>query len=147
MSGCISQKKYGFACHLLDLHAGFCHRSGHMLPGKQNSLLGSEGDHDPTIRLWKLALQAEHIPYRLKAALDFCLDWEGLALHISVTAYSISLVERQSRVNTHKWYLFSSNLGNAGFGHCPNNLIPSLNFLLPLYLLPSACLCVISALA
>jgi len=72
---------------------------------------------------------------------------EGLALHISVAACSISLVERQSRVNTDKQYLFFSNLGSAGFAHCPNNLIPFLNFLLPLCFLPSACLRIISTLA
>ena len=135
-----------YACDLLGLRAGFCSHSGHKLPGKQSSLLGSEGDCDPATSLWKLALQAKYIPHPLKAALDLCLDCEGLALHTSVTAYSISLMERQSRVNT-GWCLFSSNLGNAGFAHCLNNLIPFLDFLLPPCFLPSAGLHVISALA
>lgn len=139
MPGCFSQKKYRYACDLLDLHADFCRHSGHVFSGKQTSLLGSEGDRDPTTRLWKLAFQAKHIPCPLKAPLGLCLDCKGLALHISATAYSISLVEKQCRVNTDKLCLLFSDLGSAGFAHCLNNLIPFLNFLLPLRFLPSAC--------
>lgn len=54
-----------------------------------------------------------------------CLSWapylnvihtrrEGLVLQISVAAYSISFMEGQSKVNTDKWCLLYSNLGNTG---------------------------------
>lgn len=42
-----------------EMVAGFCSHSGHILPGKQKTLLGSEGDRDPAARLWKLTLQAK----------------------------------------------------------------------------------------